>query len=72
MSTAFMGFFGCMCHAARATSVASSFLEHYTEIVEELKLPFGEFSMQKQDVLTLLDHLPDPLDPEQLMHELCT
>ncbi len=26
--------------------------------------------MHKQDVLTLLDHLPDPLDPEQLMHEL--
>ena len=26
--------------------------------------------MQKQDVLTLLEHLPDPLDPEQLMHEL--
>ena len=26
--------------------------------------------MQKQDVLTLLDRLPDPLDPEQLMHEL--
>ena len=26
--------------------------------------------MDKQDVLTLLDRLPDPLDPEQLMHEL--
>jgi hypothetical protein len=26
--------------------------------------------MQKQDVLTLLDHLPDPLGPEQLMYEL--
>ena len=26
--------------------------------------------MHKQDVLTLLEHLPDPLDPEQLMHEL--
>ncbi len=26
--------------------------------------------MQKQDVLILLDHLPDPLDPEQLMYEL--
>ena len=29
-----------------------------------------EFGMYKQDVLTLLEHLPDPLDPEQLMHEL--
>jgi hypothetical protein len=26
--------------------------------------------MHKRDVLTLLEHLPDPLDPEQLMHEL--
>ena len=26
--------------------------------------------MYKQDVLTLLEHLPDPLDPELLMHEL--
>jgi hypothetical protein len=26
--------------------------------------------MHKQDVLSLLDRLPDPLDPEQLMHEL--
>ncbi|MEI8372880.1 MAG: hypothetical protein WCJ35_08605 [Planctomycetota bacterium] len=26
--------------------------------------------MHKQDVFALLDHLPDPLDPEQLMYEL--
>jgi predicted transcriptional regulator len=26
--------------------------------------------MQKQEVLSILDHLPDPLDPEELMHEL--
>lgn len=26
--------------------------------------------MKKQEVLSLLDRLPDPLDPEQLMHEL--
>ncbi len=26
--------------------------------------------MHKQDVIALLDRLPDPLDPEQLMHEL--
>jgi len=26
--------------------------------------------MQKQEVLLLLDRLPDPLDPEQLMQEL--
>ncbi len=26
--------------------------------------------MHKQDVITLLEHLPDPLDPEVLMHEL--
>jgi hypothetical protein len=26
--------------------------------------------MQKQEVLSLLERLPDPLDPEQLMHEL--
>jgi hypothetical protein len=26
--------------------------------------------MQKQEVISLLDHLPDPLDPEQLMHEI--
>ena len=26
--------------------------------------------MQKQEVLSLLDRLPDPLDPEQLMHEI--
>jgi hypothetical protein len=26
--------------------------------------------MHKQDVIALLEHLPDPLDPEELMHEL--
>ena len=26
--------------------------------------------MKKQDVLEMLDRLPDPVDPEQLMHEL--
>jgi len=26
--------------------------------------------MHKQDVISLLDHLPDPLDPERLMQEL--
>jgi hypothetical protein len=26
--------------------------------------------MRKLDVLTLLDQFPDPLDPEQLMHDL--
>jgi hypothetical protein len=26
--------------------------------------------MHKQEVLTILERLPDPLDPEQLMYEL--
>ena len=26
--------------------------------------------MKKQEVLDILDHLPDQVDPEQLMHEL--
>jgi hypothetical protein len=26
--------------------------------------------MKKQEVLAILDRLPDPLDPEQLMHDL--
>ncbi len=27
-------------------------------------------NMQKQEVISLLERLPDPVDPEQLMHEL--
>ena len=26
--------------------------------------------MKKQELLDILDHLPDQIDPEQLMHEL--
>jgi hypothetical protein len=29
-----------------------------------------ETRMNKQDILQIVDRLPDPFDPEQLMHEL--
>jgi len=29
-----------------------------------------EIAMNKQEVLDMIDHLPEPIDPEQLMTEL--
>jgi len=44
----------------------------YTEFVlQDSRLnPAWDLGMKKQEILELIDRLPDEIDPEQLMHEL--